>query len=152
MVIPIKNGWMNRIRKEMRILKLFVSAVEDLGRLTLPPPFLNRMTATKSPTKRAIGNEFFPSISKIPFNPAAKANDFLAFKEYDKDKVIMGRKMKDWLRFSVCYWHTFRGTGADPFGEATLTRPWEGMYMCWLAAAVEVLDAGERNDILTIKS
>jgi xylose isomerase len=33
--------------------------------------------------------------------------------------------MKEWLRFSVCYWHTFRGTGADPFGAATLHRPWE---------------------------
>ncbi|XP_064624892.1 uncharacterized protein LOC135486184 isoform X2 [Lineus longissimus] len=37
----------------------------------------------------------------------------------------MGRTMEDWCRFSVCYWHTFRGTGADPFGFPTLDRPWE---------------------------
>jgi xylose isomerase len=33
--------------------------------------------------------------------------------------------MKEWLRFSVCYWHTFRGVGADPFGAGTIQRPWD---------------------------
>ena len=33
--------------------------------------------------------------------------------------------MKDWLRFSVCFWHTFRGKGLDPFGEPTISRPWD---------------------------
>ena len=37
----------------------------------------------------------------------------------------MGRTMREWCRFTVCYWHTFRGTGADPFGAQTLFRPWE---------------------------
>lgn len=37
----------------------------------------------------------------------------------------MGKTMREWCRFSVCYWHTFRGTGADPFGMGTLVRPWE---------------------------
>lgn len=49
----------------------------------------------------------------------------LAFRYYNADEVINGRKMKDWLRFAVCYWHTFRGTGADPFGSSTLCRPWD---------------------------
>jgi len=33
--------------------------------------------------------------------------------------------MEEWLRFSVCFWHTFRGTGADPFGFPTIQRPWD---------------------------
>ena len=41
------------------------------------------------------------------------------------DAVLLGKSMKDWLRFSVCYWHTFRGSGADPFGFPTLPRPWD---------------------------
>ncbi|XP_033125791.1 xylose isomerase-like isoform X2 [Anneissia japonica] len=40
-------------------------------------------------------------------------------------KVINGRTMQDWLRFSVCFWHTFRGVGSDPFGFPTIQRPWE---------------------------
>ncbi|GAB6027044.1 hypothetical protein CHUAL_013771 [Chamberlinius hualienensis] len=39
--------------------------------------------------------------------------------------VVLGRSMEDWLRFSVCYWHTFRGNGSDPFGTATIRRPWD---------------------------
>jgi len=49
----------------------------------------------------------------------------LAFRHYNAEEVIMGKKMKDWLRFSVCYWHTFRGTGSDPFGSSTIVRPWD---------------------------
>ena len=48
----------------------------------------------------------------------------LAFKQYNRDEVILGRRMRDWCKFSVCFWHTFRGTGSDPFGSATLQRPW----------------------------
>jgi xylose isomerase len=39
--------------------------------------------------------------------------------------VVLGKKMADWCRFGVCYWHTFRGTGSDPFGFPTLPRPWD---------------------------
>jgi xylose isomerase len=39
--------------------------------------------------------------------------------------MVMGKSMKDWLRFAVCYWHTFRGTGSDPFGPGTITRHWD---------------------------
>ncbi|MEM1305043.1 MAG: xylose isomerase, partial [Planctomycetota bacterium] len=49
----------------------------------------------------------------------------LAFKHYDADAVVEGKTMRDHLRFSVVYWHTFRGTGADPFGPGTAVRPWE---------------------------
>ncbi len=49
----------------------------------------------------------------------------LAFKYYDANKIVKGKSMKDWLRFSVAYWHTMRGTGLDPFGSGTINRPWE---------------------------
>ncbi|CAB1334182.1 unnamed protein product [Coregonus sp. 'balchen'] len=52
------------------------------------------------------------------------ARDVLCFKHYNAEEVLLGRKMEDWLRFSVCYWHSFCGTGADPFGFQTLHRPW----------------------------
>jgi xylose isomerase len=48
----------------------------------------------------------------------------LAYRWYDKDRVVLGKRMEDQLRFAVCYWHTFCGTGSDPFGGATFDRPW----------------------------
>jgi len=81
---------------------------------------LSRNLARRFGTKEA-----FPGIGKIRYDPSSK--DVLTFKHYDAKKVIMGRTMEDWCRFSVCYWHTFRGTGADPFGGQTLFRPWDDM-------------------------
>ncbi|MDR0557179.1 MAG: xylose isomerase [Treponema sp.] len=71
-----------------------------------------------------IGNkEYFPGIGKIPFEGAASKNP-LAFKYYDAEKVVRGKKMKDWLRFAIAYWHSFCGDGADPFGAATHLFSW----------------------------
>jgi len=67
---------------------------------------------------------FFPDIPKIPFE-GPKSKNPLAFRHYNATEIVEGRTMTDWLRFSVCYWHTFRGTGSDPFGSATLQRPWD---------------------------
>jgi xylose isomerase len=54
------------------------------------------------------------------------SKNILAFKYYNAEEVILGKKMKDWLRFSVCFWHTFRGVGMDMFGFIpTIRRPWE---------------------------
>lgn len=66
----------------------------------------------------------WPHIKKIAYEGADSRNP-LAFKHYNESEVVHGKTMKDWLRFSVCYWHTFRGTGADPFGFPTLPRPWD---------------------------
>jgi xylose isomerase len=66
---------------------------------------------------------FFPGIKKIKYEP--KSRKALAFKCYNPEEVILGKKMKDWLRFSVVFWHTFRGKGLDPFGGPTMTRPWD---------------------------
>lgn len=70
--------------------------------------------------------ETFPvDIEKVPYKPDAGVEDVLCFRHYNAEEEIMGKKMCDWLRFSVCYWHTFRGTGADPFGFPTLVRAWD---------------------------
>lgn len=68
--------------------------------------------------------EAFPEIKKIQFEGPQSKNP-LAFKHYNPDEVIEGKTMKDHLRFSVTYWHTFRGTGADMFGVGTAIRPWD---------------------------
>ena len=67
---------------------------------------------------------YFPEIPQIPFEGPQTKNP-LAFRHYNADEIVEGKSMRDWLRFSVCYWHTFRGTGSDPFGSATLVRPWD---------------------------
>jgi xylose isomerase len=68
--------------------------------------------------------QYFPEIPKIQYEGPTSKNP-LAFKHYNPDEVIEGQTMRDLFRFSVCYWHTFRGTGSDPFGSATLLRPWD---------------------------
>jgi xylose isomerase len=69
--------------------------------------------------------EYFPTVSKIEYNPSAALDNALVFRHYNADEEIAGRTMADWLRFAVCYWHTFRGVGSDIFGPGTIQRPWE---------------------------
>lgn len=66
----------------------------------------------------------FPNVKKIKFEGPDSKNP-LAFRFYDENEKVEGKTMKDQLRFSVAYWHTLRGTGADPFGPGTMLRPWE---------------------------
>ena len=54
------------------------------------------------------------------------STDPLAFRWYDPDRLVLGKKMEDHLRFSVCYWHSFNWPGTDPFGGQTFDRPWFG--------------------------
>ncbi|GAB5445084.1 MAG: xylose isomerase [Fuerstiella sp.] len=68
--------------------------------------------------------EYFPDVPTIEYEGPSSKNP-LAFKHYNPEEQVEGRSMKDWLRFSVSYWHTFRGTGVDPFGAPTLHRPWD---------------------------
>ncbi|MEI6365563.1 MAG: xylose isomerase [Planctomycetota bacterium] len=68
--------------------------------------------------------EAFPGIPKIRYEGPATKN-MLAFRHYNADALVEGRPMRDHLRFAVAYWHTFRGTGSDPFGAPTMLRPWE---------------------------
>lgn len=66
----------------------------------------------------------FPEIDKIPYEGPASKN-LLAFHWYNPDEIVEGKSMKEHMRFSVTYWHTFRGAGSDPFGPGTMLRPWE---------------------------
>ena len=67
--------------------------------------------------------EYFPGIGKIKFEGRESDNP-LAFKFYDENKRIAGKTMKEHLRFAIAYWHTFCGTGEDPFGPGTQIFPW----------------------------
>jgi xylose isomerase len=66
----------------------------------------------------------FPNIDKIPFE-GPKSTNPLAFRYYNPDEKVEGKTMKELLRFSVVYWHTFRGGLSDQFGAGTAVRPWE---------------------------
>ena len=68
--------------------------------------------------------EFFPGIAKIPFEGPGSDNP-LAFKWYEADRKVGGKTMKEYLRYAVCYWHTFCNTGGDPFGPGTKRFPWD---------------------------
>lgn len=66
----------------------------------------------------------FPEIERIRYEGPESKNP-LAYRWYNEDEVVEGKTMKEHLRFSVVYWHTFRGNGSDPFGSETMQRPWE---------------------------
>lgn len=66
----------------------------------------------------------FPDITRIPYEGPGSKNP-LAFKHYNATEVVEGRTVREHLRFAVVYWHTFRGTGSDPFGMGTMQRPWD---------------------------
>lgn len=67
---------------------------------------------------------YFPEVSKIAYE-GPRSKNRLAFKHYNPDEVVEGQTMRELFRFAVAYWHTFRGTGSDPFGAGTMQRPWD---------------------------
>ena len=70
--------------------------------------------------------DFFAGIDKLQYNPDATS---LAFRHYNPDEILLGKRMEDHLRFAVAYWHSFAWPGGDPFGDATFERPWSGNTM-----------------------
>ena len=68
--------------------------------------------------------EFFPNVPKIQFGGPRSRNP-LEFKHYNADEVVGGKTMKEHLRFSVVYWHTFSNMLSDQFGSGTAVRPWD---------------------------
>ncbi len=68
--------------------------------------------------------EYFPGIGCIPYEGRESDNP-LAFKFYERDREVGGKRMEDHLRFAVCYWHTFCAKGSDPFGVDTQVFPWD---------------------------
>lgn len=72
---------------------------------------------------KKIAKEYYPGIGKIEYE-GRKSKNPLAFKWYNPNQIVSGKKMKDHLRFAIAYWHTFCGDGSDPFGNATRVYPW----------------------------
>ncbi|MCF7923704.1 MAG: xylose isomerase [Candidatus Izimaplasma sp.] len=68
--------------------------------------------------------EYFKGITKIKYEGSDSKNPF-AFKYYNPEEKVLGKKMKDHLKFSMAYWHTLVADGKDPFGNATMERPWD---------------------------
>ncbi len=68
-------------------------------------------------------NTYFKDIQKIKFEGRESKNP-MAFRWYDENKIVAGKPMKEHLRFACAYWHSFCGSGADPFGEPTHLFPW----------------------------
>jgi len=68
--------------------------------------------------------KYYEDIEKITYEGSKSFNPF-AFKYYNPEEIILGKKMKDHLKFSMAYWHTMTGMGSDPFGEGSMVRPWD---------------------------
>jgi xylose isomerase len=67
----------------------------------------------------------FSSVEPVRFEGPGTKNEF-AYRVYDKDRVVLDKRMEDWLKPAVCYWHSFNWPGTDIFGGGTLPRPWLG--------------------------
>ncbi|MGB5560650.1 MAG: xylose isomerase [Paracoccaceae bacterium] len=89
--------------------------------------------------------DFFNGIPKIKYEGPDSDNEF-AFRHYNADEVVLGKRMEDHLRFAVAYWHSFAWPGGDPFGGQTFDRPWFGDTMRLAKLKADV--AFEMFDIL----
>ena len=68
--------------------------------------------------------EFFKGIGQVKFEGTSTDNP-LAFRWYDENRIVAGKTLKEHLRFAGAYWHSFVGSGADPFGAPTHIFPWD---------------------------
>lgn len=87
-----------------------------------------------------MAKEYFPQIGKIPFEGTASKNP-MAFHYYDENKVVAGKKMKDWLKFAMAWWHTLGGASGDQFGGQTRSYEWDKADSA-LQRAKDKMDAG----------
>lgn len=87
-----------------------------------------------------MAKEYFPQIGKIPFEGTASKNP-MAFHYYDENKVVAGKKMKDWLKFAMAWWHTLGAASGDQFGEQTRSYEWDKADSA-LQRAKDKMDAG----------
>ena len=87
-----------------------------------------------------MAKEFFPEIGKIKFEGVESKNP-LAYRYYDAEKVILGKPMKEWLKFAMAWWHTLCAEGADQFGGGTKSFPWNEAC-CPIQVAKAKVDAG----------
>jgi xylose isomerase len=91
------------------------------------------------------GTGFFGDLGPIRYEGPGSDNP-LAYRYYDKERRVLGKRMEDHLRASICYWHNFVGNGSDPFGGPTFLRPWYGDDMASARLKADV--AFEMFDIL----
>lgn len=87
-----------------------------------------------------MAKEYFPQIGKIPFE-GSESKNVMAFHYYDPERVVMGKPMKDWLRFSMAWWHTLCGASGDQFGGQTRSYEWDKAD-CAVQRAKDKMDAG----------
>lgn len=87
-----------------------------------------------------MAKEYFPQIGKIPFE-GPESKNVMAFHYYDPERVVMGKPMKDWLRFSMAWWHTLCGASGDQFGGQTRSYEWDKAD-CAVQRAKDKMDAG----------
>ena len=83
---------------------------------------------------------FFPEIPAVKFEGTESKNP-LAFRYYDANRVVMGKKMSEWMKFAMCWWHTLCAEGADQFGPGTKSFPWNASSDP-IQAAKDKADAG----------
>ena len=83
---------------------------------------------------------YFPEVEKPIAYEGSDSKNPLAFRYYDKDREVAGKRMSEHLKFAVCYWHTMRGTGADVFGGGSFVRRW-GRESDPMEAARSTMDA-----------
>ncbi|MBN8807853.1 MAG: xylose isomerase [Sphingomonas sp.] len=70
-----------------------------------------------------MASDFFADVPTVTYK-GPESDDDLAYRWYDKDRVVLGKRMEDHLRFAICFWHTFCWPGSDVFGAGTFNRPW----------------------------
>ncbi len=87
-----------------------------------------------------MAKEYFPSVGKIPFEGVESKNP-LAFHYYNPEQVVLGKKMKDWLKFAMAWWHTLGGASGDQFGGQTRSYEWDKAE-CAVQRAKDKMDAG----------
>lgn len=84
--------------------------------------------------------EYFPTVGKIKFEGKESKNP-MAFHYYDAEKMVLGKPMKDWLKFAMCWWHTLGKASSDQFGGETRTYEWDQKSTV-LERAIAKMDAG----------
>lgn len=91
--------------------------------------------------------DFFKGLPAIRYEGPSSANDF-AFRHYNPEEIVLGKRMEDHLRFAIAYWHSFAWPGGDPFGGPTFERPWFGPTMAHAKLKADV--AFEMFDLLGV--
>ena len=119
-------------------------------RSSRPTTTSTRATAHSiQPSRRPVSDRFLQGYQTRQVQGPAFARTLLAYRHYNKDELVMGKRMEDHIRPAIAYWHTFAWEGGDPFGGRTFDRPWydKGMEGAKIKAdvAFELFDILERR-------